>query len=153
MVGCETVYQDDIFFTPFNRPELRQEGFTKINANIRFTTPDEKWILNLWGKNLTDETVYIGSFILNGSLSNLDMLAPPRTFGVTVGCSYKRHINRVRWLLKTVLCSSHRLRSYRPPYNASCFFVPLYHTHSFTSQAFHFDPVRYTHNIMRRLIH
>lgn len=88
MVGCEIVYQDDVFFTPFNRPELGQEAFIKINGNIKFTTPDEKWTLNLWGKNLNDKTAYIGSFIINGSRSNLGMLAPPLTFGLMVGYSY-----------------------------------------------------------------
>ena len=88
MVGCEIVYQDDIFFTPFNHPELGQEAFTKINANLRFRTPDEKWTLNLWGKNLTDKTAYLGNFIINGSRSNLGMLAPPLTFGLSVEYSY-----------------------------------------------------------------
>jgi iron complex outermembrane receptor protein len=88
MAGCEIVYQDDIFFTPFNRLELGQEAFTKINANIRFTSPSAKWTLNLWGKNLTDKTVYLGNFIINGSRSNLGMLAPPLTFGLSVEYSY-----------------------------------------------------------------
>ena len=88
LAGCEFVYQDDIFFTQFNHPELGQESFTKLNGNIKFTTLDEKWILNLWIRNITDEAVYSGMFIINGSRSNLGILAPPRTFGLTVGYNF-----------------------------------------------------------------
>ena len=50
-----------------------------------FTSPNENWTVNAWGKNLTDETVYVGTFILNSSRTNAGFLAPPRTWGVTFG--------------------------------------------------------------------
>jgi iron complex outermembrane receptor protein len=59
-----------------------------VNANISVTSPDGRWTVNAWGKNLTDETIYVGTFILNSSRTNAGFLAPPRTYGVTVGYNF-----------------------------------------------------------------
>ncbi len=86
--AAELMYKDDIFFTPFNHPELGQESVRTVNANLRFTSPDDRWYVNLWGRNLTDEVIYDGNFIINGSRVNAGMLAPPRTFGATLGYNF-----------------------------------------------------------------
>jgi iron complex outermembrane receptor protein len=87
-LAAEVMYKDEVFFTPFNHPELGQDDVLTVNANLRFTSPDERWYLNLWGRNLGDETVYVGTFIINGSRSNAGALAPPRTFGATLGYNF-----------------------------------------------------------------
>jgi iron complex outermembrane receptor protein len=84
----EASYKDDVYFTQFNYVALGQESVTTINANLKFTSPDEKWALNLWGKNLTDEDIYTGTFIINGSRTNAGNLAPPRTFGATLSYNF-----------------------------------------------------------------
>ena len=84
----EASYKDDVYFTQFNYDALGQESVTTINANLKFTSPDEKWALNLWGKNLTDEDIYTGTFIINGSRTNAGNLAPPRTFGATLSYNF-----------------------------------------------------------------
>jgi len=81
-------FKDDIYFSQFNHEELGQEDVTTVNANFLLTSPDEKWTLNAWGKNLTDETVYMGTFILNSSRTNAGFMAPPRTYGVTLGYKF-----------------------------------------------------------------
>ena len=81
-------YKDEIYFSQFNHDALSQDSVTTLNANILFTSPDERWTVNAWGKNLTDETIYMGTFILNSSRTNAGFLAPPRTYGLTVGYQF-----------------------------------------------------------------
>lgn len=89
--GAATIaatYKDKIYFTQFNNDNLAQESVTTVNANLAFTSNDGKWIINAWGKNLGDKDVYMGTFILNSSRVNAGFLAPPRTYGVTVGYNF-----------------------------------------------------------------
>lgn len=81
-------YKDEIYFSQFNHDALSQDSATTLNANILFTSPDDRWTVNAWGKNLTDETIYMGTFILNSSRTNAGFLAPPRTYGLTVGYQF-----------------------------------------------------------------
>jgi len=89
--GSATVnaaYRDKVYFSQFNHDALSQDSVTILNANILFTAPGGRWTVNAWGKNLTDETAYMGTFILNSSRTNAGFLAPPRTWGVTVGYNF-----------------------------------------------------------------
>ena len=87
-LAFEAAYKSQVFFTQFNYDALGQDGVTTYNAYMKFTSADGAWSLNLWGKNLSDEDIYTGTFIINGSRTNAGMLAPPRTFGVTLGYSF-----------------------------------------------------------------
>ncbi|MFC7047801.1 TonB-dependent receptor [Emcibacter nanhaiensis] len=80
-------YKDQVYFTQFNHDALAQDDVTTIDANVRFSS-DNGWSVNLWGRNLTDETIYVGTFILNSSRTNAGFLAPPRTFGATLGYEF-----------------------------------------------------------------
>jgi iron complex outermembrane receptor protein len=81
-------YKDKIHFSQFNHDALSQDSVTTVNANILLASPDERWTVNAWGKNLTDKTIYMGGFIINSSRTNAGFLAPPRTYGVTVGYNF-----------------------------------------------------------------
>lgn len=81
-------YKDKIYFSQFNHDALSQDDVTVLNANMMFTSPGATWTINAWGKNLTDETIYAGTFILNSSRTNAGFLAPPRTWGVTFGYNF-----------------------------------------------------------------
>ncbi|MEX2524290.1 MAG: TonB-dependent receptor [Gammaproteobacteria bacterium] len=86
--ALEAAFKDDVYFTQFNHDALGQDSVTTLNANMKFVSGDGTWSLNLWGKNLTDEEIYTGTFIINGSRTNAGMLRPPRTFGATVGYNF-----------------------------------------------------------------
>jgi len=77
-----------VYFSQFNHEALSQEGVTTMDASLHFTSPGERWTVNVWGKNLTNKTIYQGTFILNSSRTNAGFLAAPRTFGVTVGLNF-----------------------------------------------------------------
>jgi iron complex outermembrane receptor protein len=80
--------KDKVYFSQFNHDALSQDSVTTLSANLLLTSPDQRWTVNAWGKNLTDETIYMGTFILNSSRTNAGFLAPPRTYGVTVGYQF-----------------------------------------------------------------
>jgi len=88
LATLNAVFRDKVYFSQFNHDALSQDSVTTLNANILFTAPGGQWTINAWGKNLTDETAYMGTFILNSSRTNAGFLAPPRTWGVTVGYNF-----------------------------------------------------------------
>lgn len=82
----EAYYQDDVFFTEWNRADAVQDGYGLINANADYSFgPDGRYMLSFWGRNLSDEEV-ISNNIITAPLYNslrVGSMLPPRTFGVT----------------------------------------------------------------------
>lgn len=75
-------YVDEYFNEVTNIDRSIQESSTTWDASIRYTNPDEKWNVELWGKNLSDELITVHS--INGSFGGSVVLyAPPKTFGAT----------------------------------------------------------------------
>jgi iron complex outermembrane recepter protein len=69
-----------------------QDAYTLVNARIGFGAEDERWMVEAWAQNLTDEEYYQVAFdaTLQGSsagpapTSTIDaFLGPPRTYGLT----------------------------------------------------------------------
>lgn len=66
-------------------PEKAQEAYTLVNARIGLGRRDKRWVLELWGQNLTNETykqVGIDAPIQTGSWNAF--LGAPRTWGLTL---------------------------------------------------------------------
>lgn len=82
--------QDEVFFTEFNNNDARQEAFALVNASITYRSPDERWSLALWGKNLTDKYALANTIISAPlySFVSVGSLRPPRTYGVTLGVDF-----------------------------------------------------------------
>lgn len=83
--NTNVVYMDDIYTSggTLNRisdVQVRPEN-TLLDATISLESPDSRWRVALWGKNLTDELVINNTFGL-GALGNLRIYAPPRTYGL-----------------------------------------------------------------------
>jgi iron complex outermembrane receptor protein len=85
-VRGEGYYQDDVYFTEWNRSDAAQDAYGLINASADYSFgADGRWMVSLWGRNLTDEEVFSNNIItapLYNSLRVGSML-PPRTYGVT----------------------------------------------------------------------
>lgn len=83
---AETYYQDDVYFTEWNRSDAVQDSYSLINANADYSFgPEGRWMVSLWGRNLSDEEV-ISNNIITAPLYNslrVGSMLPPRTFGVT----------------------------------------------------------------------
>ena len=91
------IYRDPTVSEDLNRkaeahealPKLVQDAYTLLNARLGFGRQDQRWMLEVWGQNLTDETykqVGIDAPIQSGSWNAF--LGAPRTYGVTVRFNY-----------------------------------------------------------------
>ena len=73
---------DDFFYEAANSERSREPSATNLDASIKYTSADDKWNLEFWGKNLTDELTTVHS--INGSFGGAVVLyAPPKTVGAT----------------------------------------------------------------------
>lgn len=87
---AEVNWQDRVFFTEFNNADATQAPYALINAGLRFTSADDKFTVDIWGRNLANKLV-ITNNIITAPLFNsvrVGSLAPPRTFGVTFGANF-----------------------------------------------------------------
>lgn len=86
----EYVYSSNLFFTPFNDPDLSTGNVGLFNASLGITMPDGRWRLSLFGRNLTDEA-YLAHGI-DGLSENFDLktgqLAAPRQYGIALSWKY-----------------------------------------------------------------
>ncbi len=82
--------QGKVFFTEFNNNDAVQPTATTVNAGLRFTTKDDRWSIDLWGRNIGNAFI-ISNNIITAPLFNsvrVGSLAPPRTFGATLGFNF-----------------------------------------------------------------
>ena len=82
----EYIHSGKIYFDQFNVDQTKQPGYDLWNAYLSYTSPDRRWTVSAWGKNLDDE-VYVLQIYPSGLLGMRGLLAPPRTYGVRVGYS------------------------------------------------------------------
>ena len=64
------------------------KAFAVFNGRIALGPQSERWSLELWGQNLTDEFYYVGA--LSPHLQNSFVVFPnaPRTWGLTIRARY-----------------------------------------------------------------
>jgi iron complex outermembrane recepter protein len=86
-------------------PRKQQDGYTLVNGRIALSTPDERWTVELWGRNLTDkryaQIVFDGPLqgdgpqlssatglprVINSQLNAFS--GEPQTYGVTLRWNY-----------------------------------------------------------------
>lgn len=75
-------YASEFFHERSNIETSESPATTTWDASIRYTDPNDKWNLELWGKNLSDELITVHS-ILGPFAGSVDLYAPPKTVGVT----------------------------------------------------------------------
>jgi len=88
-VRGEAYYQDDVYFTEWNRTDAYQEAYEQYNATVEYAWSDA-WTVSVWGRNLSDEDVISNNIITAPLYDSLRVgaLLPPRTFGATVGYQF-----------------------------------------------------------------
>ena len=76
--------------TAFNREVDRLPSYSNLNAMVSWSRPDMNWRVQLYGQNLTDETV-LGNVVLRSRSPNDRVLVsylPPRTYGVRLSYEF-----------------------------------------------------------------
>ena len=61
--------------------------YTLWNAGLRYGAASGKWWMNLYGRNLNNET-YVSSSLFTDSIGEVRFFAPPRTLGLQLGLSH-----------------------------------------------------------------
>ena len=87
---AEVNWQDRVFFTEFNNADATQAPYALINAGLRFTSADDKFTVDIWGRNLANKLVITNNIITAPLFSSVRVgsVAPPRTYGVTFGVNF-----------------------------------------------------------------
>lgn len=85
-VHGEVYYQDEVYFTEWNRDDAYQDSYELLNANIDYEFGDGTWMLSIWGRNLADEEVISNNIITAPLYDSLRVgsVLPPRTYGVSL---------------------------------------------------------------------
>lgn len=65
-------------------PNVLKDSVGKLGARITWGSPNEKWQLSLWGKNLTNEEEALDHGVQAIVLQHPTLYAPPRSWGLTV---------------------------------------------------------------------
>lgn len=86
--ALEAAFKDEQYFTEFNDEVERENDYTLVNAYVKYLSPDEKFFVNVWGKNITDEFVYTGKFVIGSVVTINGSLSPPATYGATFGYNF-----------------------------------------------------------------
>ncbi|MBL4801909.1 MAG: TonB-dependent receptor [Emcibacter sp.] len=86
----ELAWKDKTFFTVFNEAQASQGAYAMLNASIAFISEDGDWTATLYGKNLTDKTVFSEITIASTlfGLARTGALLNPRTYGVRLGYNF-----------------------------------------------------------------
>lgn len=80
--------RDKQYYTEFNDEITSQDSYTLYDANLLYTAQDGKLTVNLWGKNLSDEMVVAGIYVISTTRTITGSYLPPRTYGATVGYKF-----------------------------------------------------------------
>ena len=78
-------WRDDMYKDAINTPEVRQSAYGLLYAAAEFVSNDARWVITLFGDNLTDER-----YIMSGGSNKPDFglayatYARPRTWGLSV---------------------------------------------------------------------
>lgn len=80
--------RDKQYYTEFNDEITSQDSYTLYDANLMYTAQDGRLTVNLWGKNLSDEMVVAGIYVISTTRTITGTYLPPRTYGATVGYKF-----------------------------------------------------------------
>ncbi len=85
----DAYYQDEVYFTEWNRRDAYQGSYEQYNASIEYLY-GESWLFSIWGRNLSDEDVISNNIITAPLYDSLRVgsVLPPRTYGATVGFQF-----------------------------------------------------------------
>lgn len=87
---AEYVYSSNLFFTPFNDPDLQTGNVGLINASLAIRPINQNWSASMFARNITNKQ-YLAHGI-DALSANFDLktaqLAAPRQYGITLSWRY-----------------------------------------------------------------
>jgi|TARA_B110000211_G_scaffold197404_1_gene226916 iron complex outermembrane receptor protein len=88
IVGVEAQYKSEVSTHAWTDARMLDDSRTVLQANLAITSMDEKWSLNIWGKNLTDEFFYVYRQVMPACNCIGGGATAPRTYGATVAYNF-----------------------------------------------------------------
>ncbi|HSV02647.1 MAG TPA: TonB-dependent receptor [Phenylobacterium sp.] len=89
----DVFHSGDLFFLSANSPLERQKPYTLVDANVTWRSPDKRFTVEIFGRNLGDETVISNDGLQSNTIGegfapdNFSYF-PPRTYGVRFGVDF-----------------------------------------------------------------
>lgn len=84
MFRADASYMSEVYADPTNGPTNFIDGYTLVNAIIRWQAPDDAWSIEAQWLNLTDELYYIDAYDVSTSQgTTISQPGLPRTFNVS----------------------------------------------------------------------
>ncbi|MDX2277346.1 MAG: TonB-dependent receptor [Hyphomonadaceae bacterium] len=88
-VRVDASYQGETFHDGDNSPVIGEDGFTLYNARVGYSSPNDKWELALWGRNLGDESYRVAGINVLADAGMADVqYGAPREVGVSLNLRY-----------------------------------------------------------------
>lgn len=81
---ADYAFKDDYYTRIENIKETEETNYQVLNASVRYLTPDQRWEVGLWGRNVTDEVYYKARRIFESLGTTFGTPVRPRTVYATV---------------------------------------------------------------------
>ncbi len=97
MAGVTVQYASRQYLTADFIASAEDNGYATVDADLAWTAPGDKFSIEGWIRNATNEAIYTGGFRYPFSLpaaaggdptTVYANIRPPRTFGVTLGAKF-----------------------------------------------------------------
>ena len=77
-------WRSEYYFTEFNTADARQGGFVRLDLGAAWTSADDKWVVNIFARNLSDRRVLSSLAVVSPLLGSVRVasLEAPRHFGI-----------------------------------------------------------------------
>jgi iron complex outermembrane receptor protein len=83
-LSAEYLWTDGFFWTADNR--ARQDAYSLVNAQAKYTFGDGRYNVRLWTSNLTNTKYYLS--VAEAVTGDIGIAAPPRTYGIAAGVHF-----------------------------------------------------------------
>ena len=81
---ADYAFKDDYYTRIENIKETEETNYQVLNASLRYLSPDQRWEVGLWGRNVTDEVYYKARRIFESLGTTFGTPVRPRTVYATV---------------------------------------------------------------------
>ena len=89
-VNGDIKWQSKVYFTEFNNRDAEQGAYAMANAGLTWHSPNDRYSIGAWVKNLTNKFVISNNIITAATFAyvRVGSVMPPRTYGVTAAFNF-----------------------------------------------------------------
>jgi iron complex outermembrane receptor protein len=81
-------YQSLSYYDPDNNPITTIPGYALLDGRIGYVSPEGRWDISLWAKNITEEEYRTHVFSQRDGRVAFALFGDPRTYGLTLAYKY-----------------------------------------------------------------